>query len=126
MDKLLAFIKTVTLSFSRNCILFDESAVIILSMYVLFIFKVILLKSIPFSTFSIIATILFEKLKSPLRYFANETFVDFTESITFLPKILSSGIAVTVAAQAGMLPFLAWYFNFISLVLYELFYPKVY
>ena len=35
--------------------------------------------------------------------------------INFLPSWLASGIAVTVAAQVGMLPFLAWYFKSLPL-----------
>ncbi|MCE5286913.1 MAG: DNA internalization-related competence protein ComEC/Rec2 [Pelosinus sp.] len=36
--------------------------------------------------------------------------------ITFLPDYLSGALAVTIAAQLGVLPFIAWYFNSLSLI----------
>jgi competence protein ComEC len=36
--------------------------------------------------------------------------------LNFLPQIFAGGLAVTVAAQLGVLPFIAWYFNSLSLI----------
>lgn len=38
-----------------------------------------------------------------------------TEKLRFLPKWLASAFAVTFAAQAGIIPFLAWYFHSFSI-----------